>query len=278
MTVRTGGMVRDYMHRYLEVVPPDSTVVTVAERMSLRRIGCVLVEPPDSTRGFAGIVTETDLVKKVLAGGLDPSRTTTDRIMASPIVTITGERSMLDASHLMENNYIRHLCVKEADDIVGLVSVRDLVRFFVDVESGPVSDLDTVYRPLSVLMAKDLATIRSEESVLAAALQMREKRIGSLLTVEAGEIVGIVTESDLVRKGLAADIDTRATRVSSVMSHPLIAIDINRTIRDASRQMAEARVRHLAVQDNGKIVGLLSIRDLVKMVSVRDRPRFLGRA
>lgn len=277
MTAQAGRMVSDYMHRYLEVIPADSTVAVVAERMSLRRIGCVLLESSDPSGRFSGIVTETDLVRKVLARGLDPSTTTADQIMARPIVTITGERSMLDASQYMETNHIRHLCVTEAEDIVGLISVRDLVRFFVDADSGPPSDLDTVYRPLGVLMAKNIMTIRSEESVQAAALQMQEKRVGSLLTIEAGEIVGIVTESDLVRKGLAAGVDVNLTRVSAIMSHPLIAIDINRTIRDASQQMAEERVRHLAVRDNGKIVGLLSIRDLVKMVSVRDRPRFLGK-
>ena len=97
-----------------------------------------------------------------------------------------------------------------------------------------------------------------------------------MLTVEAGELVGIVTESDLVRKGVASNKDAGGTRVSAVMSSPLLSIDINRTVRDASQVMAERGVRHLAVREQGKIVGVLSIRDLVKMVSVRDRSRFLG--
>ena len=65
-------------------------------------------------------------------------------------------------------------------------------------------------------MATTLGTIRSEESLLAAAQRMREKRIGSLLTIEAGEIVGIVTESDLVRKGLVCKLDSASTRSLSV--------------------------------------------------------------
>lgn len=111
--------------------------------------------------------------------------------------------------------------------------------------------------------------------MLAAARLMAERRIGSLLVVEAGEIVGIVTESDLVRKGLASNADAAVTNVGELMSHPLIGIDINRTIRDASELMADKRVRHVAVLNHHKIVGVLSIRDLVKMVSIRDRPRFL---
>jgi CBS domain-containing protein len=277
MVEHRGGAVKDFMHRYLEVVPQDTTVTAAAERMDVKRIGCLLVESDDPKRGPCGIMTETDLVRKVLAEGLDPTVMMVDRVMVSPILTISGDRSMLDASHSMETNHVRHLCVVEAGEIVGIMSVRDLVRSFVDAESGPVCELDKVYRPLSILMATTLATIHSEASLLAAAQLMREKRVGSLLTIEAGEIVGIVTERDLVRKGLASKQDAGSAHVSAVMSSPLLSIDVNRTIRDASKVMAEQGVRHLTVTENGKIVGVLSVRDLVKMVSVRDRPRFLSK-
>lgn len=277
MNQHGGGATKDFMHRYLEVVPQDTTAADAAERMGVKQIGCLLVESNDPERGMFGILTETDLVRKVLAQGLDPTVTMVDRVMVSPILTIAGDRSMLDASHLMETNHVRHLCVAEAGEIVGIISVRDLVRSFVDAASGPVCELDKVYRPLSVLMATALATIQSSASLLAAAQLMGEKRMGSLLTIEAGEIVGIVTERDLVRKGLASNRDTGSTHVSAVMSSPLLSIDVNRTIRDASKAMAEQGVRHLAVTENGKIVGVLSVRDLVKMVSARDRPRFLSK-
>ena len=136
-------------------------------------------------------------------------------------------------------------------------------------------DLDNVYRPLSVLMHTTMETIASERTVLEAAQTMAEKRIGSLLVIEAGEMVGIVTETDVVRKVIASHLPASSTRVGAVMNYPLIQIDINRTVRDASRLMAEERIRHLAVTEDNKVVGLLSVRDLVKMVSVRDKPRFL---
>ena len=277
MNQHGGGAAKDFMHRYLEVVTQDTTAAAAAERMGAKQIGCLLVESNDPERGIFGILTETDLVRKVLAQGLDPTVTMVDRVMVSPILTIAGDCSMLDASQLMESNHVRHLCVVEAGEIVGIISVRDLVRSFVDAESGPVCDLDKVYRPLSILMATTLATIQSDASLLAAAQLMREKRMGSLLTIEAGEIVGIVTERDLVRKGLASNRAAGSTHVSAVMSSPLLSIDVNRTIRDASKAMAEQGVRHLAVTENGKIVGVLSVRDLVKMVSARDRPRFLSK-
>lgn len=280
MTLQSGSTVGDFMHRNVETVPPGSTIVTVAERMREKSLGSLLVESADKggrISGRSGIVTETDLIRRVLAKGIDPALTIVDRIVSSPLLTITPDRPMLDASHLMEANHIRHLCVSNKNDIVGIISMRDLARHFVDSEGGPVLDLDNVFRPLSVLMRATMETIASERTVLEAAQTMAEKRIGSLLVLEAEKIVGIVTETDLVRKVIAAGLSSSNTSVRAVMNYPLIQIDINRTVRDASRLMAEARIRHLAVTEENKVVGLLSVRDLVKMVSVRDKPRFLRR-
>lgn len=278
MTVRSEGTIGNFMHRNLEVAPPDTTIVDAALRMREKILGSLLVVSADAegrVSNRSGIVTETDLIRKVLAKGLDASLTRVDQIMTSPLLTITPDRPMLDASHLMETNHVRYLCVADEEKIIGVISVRDLVRYFVDSEGGPIHDLDDVYQPLSVLMHTRMETIASEQTVLEAAQMMAEKQIGSLLVLKAGNIVGIVTETDLVRKVIAARLTTRSTSVGVVMNAPLIQIDINHTVRDASRLMAEKRIRHLAVSEDHKVVGLLSVRDLVKMVSVRDKPRFL---
>lgn len=269
------------MHRYLEVVPPETTIVEAAVRMREKSVGSLLVEPTNAegrVSNRSGIVTETDLIRKVLAKGMDSSLTRVDQIMTSPLLTITPDRPMLDASHLMETNHVRHLCVSDKEEIVGVISVRDLVRYFIDSEGGPIRDLDNVFRPLSVLrvlMQTTMETMASERTVLEATQTMAEKRIGSLLVLEAGDMVGIVTETDVVRKVIAAGLPARSTSVGGVMNAPLIQIDINDTAREASRLMAEKRIRHLAVTEDNKVVGLLSVRDLVKVVSIRDEPRFL---
>ena len=269
------------MHRDLEVVPQETTIVVAAERMREKRLGSLLLESTDTQGRMSnksGIVTETDLIRKVLAKGMDPSLSMVGQIMTSPLLTITPDRPMLDASHLMEMNHVRYLCVSDKDEIIGIISMRDLARYFVDSEGGPIRDLDGVYRPLGVLMRsliESIETIASDGTVLEAAQTMAEKQIGSLLVIEAGEMVGIVTETDVVRKGIASHLPANSTSVGAVMNYPLIRIDINRTVRDASRLMAEERIRHLAVTEENKVVGLLSVRDLVKMVSVRDKPRFL---
>jgi signal-transduction protein with cAMP-binding, CBS, and nucleotidyltransferase domain len=130
-------------------------------------------------------------------------------------------------------------------------------------------------------MHRTLETVPFGSKIVTVAERMREKSLGSLLveSPDSGSRMslrsGIVTETDLVRKVIAARLPASNTSIKAVMNYPVIQIDINRTVRDASRLMAEARIRHLAVTEDNKVVGLLSVRDLVKMVSVRDKPRFL---
>lgn len=282
MTRGTAESVESCMVRDLEVVRMDASAVIAASRMAARKIGCVLIQAEDHSPErprMVGLVSETDLVRKVMARGLPPSSTTVAQIMASPLLTITPDRSMLDASHFMEKHAIRHLCVlqggKVGGKIVGLISIRDLVKHFVNEESGPIRDLDDVYRPLSVLMRRKIEKIDREDSLLTAATHMANQRIGALLVTQAGAVAGIVTERDLVQKAMAQNQDPGQVRVGSLMTQSIIDIDINRTVHDASDLMAKKGIRHLPVTENHTIVGILSVRDLIKMISVRDRPRFL---
>ena len=282
MTRGSAESVESRMVRDLEVVRMDASAVIAASRMAARRIGCVLIQAEDHSPErprMVGLVSETDLVREVMARGLPASSTTVAQIMASPLLTITPDRSMLDASHFMEKHAIRHLCVlqggKIGGKIVGLISIRDLVKHFVYEESGPIRDLDDVYRPLSVLMRRKIEKIDREDTLLTAATHMANKQIGALLVTQAGAVAGIVTERDLVQRAMAQNQDPGQVRVCSLMTQSIIDIDINRTVHDASDLMAKKGIRHLPVTENHTIVGILSVRDLIRMISVRDRPRFL---
>ncbi len=110
--------------------------------------------------------------------------------------------------------------------------------------------------PLAILMSRDLKTIAHNATLKEAACMMRDKCIGSLLVVRDGENVGILSETDLVRRGLKATVER-------IMSSPIISIDIERTAEEANTIMSERAIRHLAVTDQGKIVGVLSVRDLL---------------
>ena len=270
--------IEEFMERDLELVNETTSAVEAAVRMADKRIGCLVVqgEGQDADQQpIIWLVSETDLVRKVMATDQADVTTPIGQIMSSPLQTIADHRSMLDASHVMEQQGVRHLCVANGEEIVGLISIRDLVRYFVYAESGPIRELDNVYRPLSVLMQTSIEKIDSDVPVRHAAHQMATKKVGALLVQQNGELKGIVTERDLVQKVLSQEKDVNILTVKSVMNHPLIDIDINRTIHDASDLMADKWIRHLPVTENRKIVGILSVRDLIRMIAVRDRPRFL---
>ena len=280
MTDTAGPRVREYMHRQLEILPQDATALDAAERMRDQRIGSVFVEALDREQRdcrLAGIVTESDLLTKVIAQERDAGATLVSDIMSRPLLTIAPDRLMIDASHLMETHHVRHLGVSDGTDIVGVISVRDLAKYFTDAPSGAVQALNDVYQPLSVLMKRAIETLDTRETISAAARVMTEKRIGSVFVKETDEIVGIVTETDIVRKALAERLNPTISPLGSLLNFPLLDIDLNRSIRDACEIMANQHVRHLVVRDRQKIVGVISIRDLVKMVSARDRPEFLRR-
>ena len=119
-------------------------------------------------------------------------------------------------------------------------------------------------RPLAVMMSRTVRTIQTEATLLEAAALMRELRVGALMVEEEGRLVGIVSETDLVRKGIAEGRDVRQDKIRAIMSSPIITIDIDRPASDASDLMSEKGIRHLAVTDGGKIVGVISVRDLLR--------------
>lgn len=117
--------------------------------------------------------------------------------------------------------------------------------------------------PLAVLMNRNLKTIPRDASVRDAARLMREGRIGSLLVEQGGDYVGIVSETDVVRRGVAEGLDVDHVAVHLVMSSPIITLDISRSAVDANAVMSERAIRHLAITEEGRIVGVLSVRDLL---------------
>ena len=95
-----------------------------AKLMDDRRIGSLIIK---RGRDNVGILTESDIVQKVVAVGLDPATTPVGDVMSTPLITIEAKESVVDADELMERHHIRHLVVMEKGKVAGVVSVRDLL-------------------------------------------------------------------------------------------------------------------------------------------------------
>lgn len=125
-------------------------------------------------------------------------------------------------------------------------------------------ETSAMLRPLAVMMSQDIRVIDPDAVLTDAAVMMRDSRVGALLVGKPGAFVGVVSESDLVRRAMADGLNPKTEPVRRVMSSPLITIEIDRSAHDASDLMAEKGIRHLAVTKDGLILGIISVRDLLR--------------
>ncbi len=114
-------------------------------------------------------------------------------------------------------------------------------------------------------------TVERDTDAQTAARIMRDKGIGSLFITNQKEIIGILTDTDMMRRVVASGSDPTKTTVEQIMSAPIMTIEENKTLLDANDLMAQAHVRHLGVTKEGKLVGMISVRDLV--VFLTNLPR-----
>ena len=127
----------------------------------------------------------------------------------------------------------------------------------------------TVNRLYEILEEKggDVFEIDADASVFEAVQLMVEMNTGSLLVTEGGEITGIVTERDYLRRVTLEGRAERETAVREIMSSPLIVASPQTTVDDCMALLTDRRIRHGPVVEEGKVVGLVSIGDLVKFKS-----------
>jgi CBS domain-containing protein len=123
---------------------------------------------------------------------------------------------------------------------------------------------------LSEILAEkghDVLRIEADASVLAAVKQMVEANVGSLLVTDGGQVTGIVTERDYLRRVTLEGRTDQETAVREIVSSPLIVATPETTIDECKALMTDRRIRHVPVVEDGDVVGLVSIGDLVKFES-----------
>jgi CBS domain-containing protein len=108
-------------------------------------------------------------------------------------------------------------------------------------------------------------------SVFEALERMAEKSIGALLVMEGEQVVGIITERDYARKIALMSRLSRETKVREIMSSPVMYVQPQQTSEECMALMTENRLRHLPVVKHGKVIGLLSIGDLVANIISEQR-------
>ena len=128
-----------------------------------------------------------------------------------------------------------------------------------------------------MIPAEKIIAVDRTISVRQAAKIMKDTRIGSVFVEWDRVVIGIVTDTDICQRLVGMGLDADLTPVEHIMTSPVIKIDENKTIREANAMMAREHIRHLGVTRKGKLVGMISVRDLVTFVSNLPKKWILGK-
>lgn len=112
----------------------------------------------------------------------------------------------------------------------------------------------------------DVISIAPAASVFDAIKLMADRAVGSLLVMDGDKIIGIVTERDYARKVILLGRSSETTKVEQVMSTEVITATAEQTVRECMTLMTEKRIRHLPVVADDKVIGMISIGDLVQAI------------
>lgn len=124
----------------------------------------------------------------------------------------------------------------------------------------------TTVRHLLDRKGRALFSIEPEDPVLEAIRMMADRRVGALLVMRGTELAGIVSERDYARKVVLLGRSSAETPVWQIMTSPVITVSLESSVQDCMRLMTDRHIRHLPVMDGQRVVGMISIGDLVKAV------------
>ncbi len=126
----------------------------------------------------------------------------------------------------------------------------------------PVDKIDSVLK----LKGSQIWSVAPTATVYDAIEKMSAKGIGALLVLADGSLAGIISERDYARKVILRDRSSKQTQVQEIMTSPVVTVTPQHSVEECMRTMTENRVRHLPVVDRDKVVGIISIGDLVNWI------------
>ena len=121
--------VRDYMHGDIAAIAAEATLREASQAMTEIGVGALLVK---EGQDYIGIISETRLSREGIAKGLNIETTTVRSIMRGDLITVDLDQTVTEAREIMKTNGVRHLVVKEGGKIVGIITLSDLIRYYVD--------------------------------------------------------------------------------------------------------------------------------------------------
>jgi PAS domain S-box-containing protein len=247
---RTWLEVGDVMSKDVATAGPDVQVLSAAKIMAEKKISCLVVMDHGTV---TGILTETDVLRRVVRNGKDFYQTKLEQIMSSPVETVPFDLSVLDASEIMSVKRVKRLPVMEAGKLAGIVTQTDLVRALTSYG---------LWRDVSEIMSRDVAAIASTASVAEAAQVMTSREISCIVVLKGEQVTGVLTEKDLLGRVVALHRDPACVTMEQVMSSPVMSIPSSYSVFSASKMMEEINVRRLVVMKDKRLCGIVTQTDI----------------
>jgi len=244
-------LVEEIMSKEVVTIGPEASMSEAAKIMGAKHIGSLIVEVEGEPKG---IVTERDLLSKVLAKDKDPAKVSVKEMMSSPLISIGPNATIKEAAQTMISRKGR-LAVFQEGKLVGMITTSDLIKSLPE-SSETLMKIDDV-------MTKMVTMVPSNSTVEEVARIMGEERIGSVIVTKRGKPFGIFTERDLLTTFLARGKSLK-TKVGAAVSSPLITIPSGTSIHQTALTMALKHIRRLPVVKDGEMVGIVTARDLVE--------------
>jgi len=125
--------------RVIHSIAPDAPVLEAIRLMADHRIGALLVMQGER---LIGVVSERDYARKVILKGHSSNEVPVRQIMSAPVLTVRADQSVHECMHIMTENRIRHLPVVDANGVIGVISIGDLVRAVLEEQQRTIADLE----------------------------------------------------------------------------------------------------------------------------------------
>lgn len=186
--------------------------------------------------------------------------------MSTPVITVTEETPLSEARKLIADKKIRALPVTKDDKLVGIITRRGLLRLDLSIlgEDSWHTNADLEDEKVGSVMTLKPLTILPDSSVPKAARIMLENKITALPVVESGKLVGILTNSDILRFLLAEYEEVKKTiHIKNYMTDEVVTIEKSTSLLEAHRLMGTKRIRSLPVIEDDQLVGMVTRTDLM---------------
>jgi len=246
--------ISEVMVKNVATMSVNETVFSAAKNMFEKRISCIIVLDGDKV---AGILTETDFLKRIAARKREFTHIEIAKLMTSPVISISPDTSVLQAGTIAEENHVKKLPVIDNGKLVGIVTQTDLIR---------VLTYYGMWRDIEEIMSPDVITIQSEATVVEAAEAMTNNNISCIVVLDDKEVTGVLTERDVLKRVVAAQKDPDTTKINEVMSSPVKSVPPDYSVFSASRLIENVNVRRLVVMEDNILRGIVTQTDIFRAV------------